>query len=219
MTDQKKKTGSEPEQTAARAERAGREGRTVSGGHALLDGWRRFVNRLPEDGRLRKGLARLQTGLALGGRWVVVQSRAQLEKAGLVSVHRGQGPRRLSSSGVHPDDLMADIARSTLGRTFTISLIIHLVVIGLTSLPYFYSRLRPAEPPAAAEEAAAATEPAARAAVAAQETGSAADTASGAQKPAVAAEEKSPIEQELEAVSDERPDEPQVTFDEIDLLE
>ena len=42
------------------------------------------------------------------------------------------------SGGVHPDELMGDVSKSTLSKTLPVSLAAHLIVISLTSIGFVY---------------------------------------------------------------------------------
>jgi hypothetical protein len=193
---------------------------------AYAGAWSRFLEKLPEESRLRKWLIRLQQWVIAACRWTAQTSWETLRTAGLLKEEPAER-RHFIRSAVHPDDLMADITKSTLSRTLMISLAVHVVVIGLTSIHFMglcvkYHSLHPYD--IIREEKIAAEEKARQEALAAkQQAGKAASEAgtpeTGAPDESGTSEEKSPIEKELEAVSDERPTEAVVSFDDIEMLE
>jgi hypothetical protein len=148
--------------------------------------------------------------------------------------------KQVKESSIYPDHLMADVARSTLARTFVLSLIIHVAVLGLTSIRYIglcfeHKTWQPDEviKELRAEAERVKLEEARQARLAEQQA--AAQKAAAGAKPAPAATtpdeapapgesvpegdaEKSPIEKTLEEVSHERPTEPSATFENVDEL-
>jgi uncharacterized protein YqfA (UPF0365 family) len=146
----------------------------------------------------------------------------------------------MEAAGLHPEELMDDISQSTMGKTMAMSIVLHLLVIGLTSIGFIrlcnqYKTLHPrweiqrvqreeAEKKAAADAAKAEAEAIARsqeikaqmAAAAAKAT-----TAGDDQTPGEAAGAEprlSKIEQTIRETSDERPQAPTVSLDNVDEL-
>jgi len=122
---------------------------------------------------------------------------------------------RNTGGPIHPDELMADISRSSLAKTLPISLGAHLAVILLTSIPFLllcaqYGTMDPFTIQAAIQ----------------QEQTPPQDTTAGPSKPDTepAAEaspsaatrpqpDKSAIEQEVEATDSTRPTEPDIDLE------
>jgi len=113
---------------------------------------------------------------------------------------------------VHPDELMAEIARSTLNRTLPVSLGVHAVVILLTSIPFLincvrYGTMNPLTLQAAQQQAhknaAAASAPPST------------NEQQHVRQPAAEDEatRKSAIEREVEETDSSRPMEPTITLD------
>jgi hypothetical protein len=141
---------------------------------------------------------------------------------------------KVKANSMFPDDLMAEISRSTLGRTVVISIVVHVLVLGVTSIGFIglclkYDTLHPkqamlaevkAQKKAAAE---AADKPAPAAGGAATQpvpaAGSTATTTPAATATTPTADGKTPIEQTLEEVDRNLPKKSNVTFDKVDSLE
>jgi len=133
---------------------------------------------------------------------------------------------KVKESSIYPDELMANISRSTLGRTFVLSLIIHLAVIGLTSIRFAglciqYNTLQPREQIRAEKAEARRQELIAEAEKRASAGRKAGTQEGGGADPATGTDgdTKSPIEKTLEETSTERPTGSNVTFGEVDDLE
>lgn len=153
----------------------------------------------------------------------------------------------MEASGLHPEELMDDITQSAMGKTMAISLVVHALVIGLTSIAFLglawkYKSLHPraiikqeqreaaekkAQEDAAKAEAEAlqrATEMKAQIAAAAAAKAAAKPGADGAApaaaEGAAAGADRPPskIEQAINETSDERPDKPTVSLDNVDEL-
>ena len=142
----------------------------------------------------------------------------------------------VKANSLFPDDLMADISRSTLGRTLVISIVVHVILLGVTSIGFIglclkYDTLYPkrviaAERVEAKKKAILAADkasvPAAGNAAAAPLPAAGGTTAPPSPAAAGATPtttEKSPIEQTLEEVDRNLPKKSNVTFDKVDSLE
>ncbi len=142
---------------------------------------------------------------------------------------------KIKENSVYPDDLMADIARSRLGKTLLVSALIHVAFIGVTSIGFIrlcarYDTLDP-KAAIAAEQKAAKEKEKEEAATTAGNAG--AQTTSGTQstgnaetppaQPADAGENggtgQSPIEQKLEEKDTNYPPASDVGFGDVDSLE
>jgi len=126
-----------------------------------------------------------------------------------------------TTQGIHPDELMADISRSSLSKTLPISLGTHLAVILLTSIPFLvlcvrYGTMDPFTIQAAMQQ----EQPDGRDTSAEplkQADEPAGETAPSAAPQPEAQPDKSAIEREVEKTDSSRPTEPSISLeDELD---
>jgi hypothetical protein len=134
----------------------------------------------------------------------------------------------VKAQSLFPDDLMAEISRSTLGRTLIVSLAVHALLIGVTSIGFIglcvkYNSLHPkvamaaekkAQDLAAAQAGATADQPAGSGA-----TATVPASGSDATPTANGEREKSPIERTVEEVDTNLPTGSSVGFGSVDSLD
>lgn len=117
---------------------------------------------------------------------------------------------------IHPDELMKDITDVTLTRSLGVSVVVHVLLIALTSIPFVLLCIQHGTmDPAAIDQIQ-------KAEAANTETPSPATSPSGTTRPAATApptRPKSQIERQVEEVSKTRPASPDEGIEDVDTLE